>query len=100
MTDNELDCDVVFLVGPEADVQRIPANSTVLAQRSPVFRAMFNGPMAVQKSQQQPDDQAAAAVEGTAVRKLPAAGGGIFAGNKSTIAVSDVDGRSFDILLK
>ena len=44
--DSEEHADVIFLVGEEPDVQRIPAHSWVLADNSPVFRAMFRGPLA------------------------------------------------------
>ncbi len=42
-TESEHGCDVVFLVGSEPDVQRIPAASALLAAGSPVFRVMFGG---------------------------------------------------------
>lgn len=51
--DNEENTDVIFLVGEEPDVQRIPAHSWVLVDKSPVFRAMFKGPLALTLSNQQ-----------------------------------------------
>ena len=44
--DSEDHSDVIFLVGEDPDVQRIPAHSWVLADNSPVFRALFRGPWA------------------------------------------------------
>ena len=41
---------MIFLVGEEPDVQRIPAHSWVLIEKSPVFRAMLTGPLAGSKS--------------------------------------------------
>ena len=38
---------MIFLVGEEPDVQRIPAHSWILIEKSPVFRAMLTGPLAV-----------------------------------------------------
>ena len=38
---------MVFLVGEEPEVERIPAHSWVLIQASPVFRAMFKGPLSL-----------------------------------------------------
>ena len=43
----EANSDVVFLVGGEPEVERIPAHSWVLIQASPVFRAMFKGPLSL-----------------------------------------------------
>lgn len=51
--DNEENTDIIFLVGEEPDVQRIPAHSWVLVEKSPVFRAMFKGPLATLSNQQQ-----------------------------------------------
>ena len=42
--DSEENADLIFLVGEEPDVQRIPAHSWVLSEKSPVFRAMFKRP--------------------------------------------------------
>ena len=45
MSGSEANSDVVFLVGEEPEVERIPAHSWVLSDNSPVFRAMFVGPL-------------------------------------------------------
>ena len=37
---------MIFLVGEEPDVQRIPAHSWILIEKNPVFRAMLTGPLA------------------------------------------------------
>lgn len=44
--DSEVNADVIFLVGEEPDVQRIPAHSWILIEKNPVFRAMLTGPLA------------------------------------------------------
>ena len=44
--DSEVNADVIFLVGEEPDVQRIPAHSCILIEKNPVFRAMLTGPLA------------------------------------------------------
>jgi len=64
----EEQCDVIFWVGRDPDVQRIPAISRVLVGESAVFHAMLRGPMAARPG--------------------------------TIIPIQDVDGRSFDILLK
>lgn len=103
-TDSEADCDVVFLVGSEPDVQRIPADSSALARGSPVFRAMFGGPLA-------PGGGGRASVApaaGVAASTAPVVAAKVAPGSprrhpappKSTVVVSDVDGRAFDILLR
>jgi len=42
---SEKNSDVIFLVGEEPDIQRIPAHSWILIKGSPVFRAMFRSPL-------------------------------------------------------
>ena len=103
---------MVFLVGPEPDVQRIPAHSSVLADASPVFRAMFAGEMAARQRQQQQQQQHRVTVHcspaGSAKTALALAPpsplvkrrSGATVAPKSTVAVSDVDGRAFDVLLR
>jgi hypothetical protein len=44
MLENEIACDVTFVVGPNKD--RVRAHKYVLISRSPVFYAMFCGPLA------------------------------------------------------
>ncbi|KAK6634246.1 hypothetical protein RUM44_004857 [Polyplax serrata] len=44
--DNELDSDVVFIVGMEPDVWRIPGHKKVLSEANLVFRALMEGPLA------------------------------------------------------
>ena len=51
--DTEDNSDVIFLVGEDPDVQRIPAHSWILIEKSPVFRAMFRGPLAENQTQNQ-----------------------------------------------
>lgn len=41
--------DVTFLIGSEPNTEKIPAQSSMLAERSPVFRAMLEGPLAERK---------------------------------------------------
>ena len=41
---------MIFLCGEEPDLQRIPAHSWVLVEKSPVFRAMFKGPLTLYSS--------------------------------------------------
>ena len=41
---------MIFLCGEEPDLQRIPAHSWVLVEKSPVFRAMFRGPLTLYSS--------------------------------------------------
>ena len=48
--DVEDNTDVIFLCGEEPDLQRIPAHSWVLVDKSPVFRAMFKGPLTLYSS--------------------------------------------------
>ena len=48
--DVEDNTDVIFLCGEEPDLQRIPAHSWVLVEKSPVFRAMFRGPLTLYSS--------------------------------------------------
>ena len=43
--DSEDNTDVIFLVGEDPDIQRIPAHTWILVEKSPVFRAMFKGPL-------------------------------------------------------
>ena len=97
LTDFETDSDVIFLVGAEPDVQRIPAHTWILAKGSPVFRAMFKGPF----SQQQQVGVASVQGPPTSTSKVGTEGN-VKAGKRktATVAVSDVDGRAFDILLR
>jgi hypothetical protein len=44
MFEHEIACDVTFVVGPTKDT--VHAHKYVLISRSPVFYAMFCGPMA------------------------------------------------------
>ncbi|EEB18556.1 bpb/poz domain containing protein, putative [Pediculus humanus corporis] len=44
--DNEQDSDVVFLVGIEPDVWRIPGHKKILSETNVVFRALLDGPLA------------------------------------------------------
>lgn len=46
--DNEIESDVVFLVGREPDVWRIPGHKSILSYANPVFHALFEGPLATQ----------------------------------------------------
>ena len=62
--DSEEHADVIFLVGEEPDVQRIPAHSWVLVDKSPVFRAMFKGPLAEGQTTSQPVQPAAGSNRG------------------------------------
>ena len=94
-TESELGCDAVFLVGSEPDVQRIPAASRILAAGSPVFRAMF-APHKVAPGGATPQAAASRLAEVEAVAPPP----GSPLVSKAPIAVSDVDGRAFDILLR
>ncbi len=105
-TESEFGCDVVFLVGSEPDVQRIPAASAVLAGNSPVFRAMFAHAQRVA-----PGGGGGGGGGGgspSAARLAAATGGSAGAAesphsplvSKAPIVVSDVDGRAFDILLR
>ena len=112
-------------MGTEPDVQRIPAHSAILADASPVFRAMFAGEMARRQQQQQHPARVTAAVHcppGGGAAKSAVAGGSSSGSNgggnwlraaavggglgssqvapTSTVAVSDVDGRAFDVLLR
>jgi len=41
--------DIKFLIGTEPHTEEIPAQSRMLAERSPVFRAMLEGPLAEKK---------------------------------------------------
>ncbi|XP_049862804.1 BTB/POZ domain-containing protein 1-like isoform X1 [Schistocerca gregaria] len=50
---NEADSDVTFLVGP--DGCRVPGHRSVLAAANPVFRCMFEGPLACGHSVTVPD---------------------------------------------
>lgn len=87
---------MIFLVGSEPDVQRIPGHSWVLAESSPVFRAMFKGPLSEHIKMDSKSVSAAGRVapvsDGPSTSSVPK--------RKTTIAVSDVDGRAFDILLR
>lgn len=146
LIESEAGSDVIFLVGSEPDVQRIPAHSWILAESNPVFKAMFRGPLnALRAEQQQQEDDdgehahfatrphptahetpvklypdvcaakgrsAAVAFEETsfatatvgvasALDTPPATHRTSSASRRrATIAVSDVDGRAFDILLR
>lgn len=44
--DNDADSDVVFLVGVEPDVWRIPGHRKILSNANLVFRALMEGPLA------------------------------------------------------
>lgn len=92
MTEIESGVDVVFLVGREPDVQRIPAHSWILADASPVFRAMFHG--STQKHFRVHPGQEAPGSNPWSEAQIKEETG------RCTIIVSDVDGRAFDILLR
>ena len=66
----------------------------------PVFRAMFNGPMAMSQQAQAPSEGPSDPSEDRAVKlsSLPVSRFGIRP--RTTVAVGDVDGRAFDILLR
>ncbi|KAK3106118.1 hypothetical protein FSP39_013095 [Pinctada imbricata] len=53
MLDNEIMCDVTFLLGEER--QEVHAHKYMLASRSPVFHAMLEGPMAERGKIEIPD---------------------------------------------
>lgn len=61
MFNNEILCDVHFVVGRETGSQRIPAHKFVLSVGSAVFDAMFNGTLATEADQiELPDVEPAA----------------------------------------
>lgn len=61
MFNNEILCDVHFVVGRENTQQRIPAHKFVLSCGSAVFDAMFNGTLATQADEVElPDVEPAA----------------------------------------
>ncbi|XP_071746127.1 BTB/POZ domain-containing protein 3 isoform X2 [Lepeophtheirus salmonis] len=84
LIEDESESDVIFLVGEENDVQRITGHSWVLKENSPVFRAMFRSPLTTHHH----------SLEGSSSKIS------FFKSPKMTVAVSDVDGRAFDILLR
>ena len=52
MLDNQVDCDVTFLLlSPDGEQSRVSAHKFMLVSRSPVFFAMLNGPMAERDSE-------------------------------------------------
>uniref|UniRef100_A0A8D8LNY1 BTB/POZ domain-containing protein 2 n=1 Tax=Cacopsylla melanoneura TaxID=428564 RepID=A0A8D8LNY1_9HEMI len=61
MFNNEILCDVHFIVGRETELQRIPAHRFVLSVGSVVFDAMFNGTLATRSDEiELPDVEPAA----------------------------------------
>ncbi len=99
----ETGSDVVFLVGCEPDVQRIPGHSWVLAENSPVFRAMFGGGGGgggIDKKQERSVSVSMTNSAGVVGMANSVAAAGARKPRKTTVAVSDVDGRAFDILLR
>ena len=53
MLDNQICCDVTFIVGAERE--EVHAHKFVLISRSPVFHAMFEGPLAEKGKVELPD---------------------------------------------
>ena len=53
MLDNQVACDVTFIVGTERE--EVHAHKFVLISRSPVFNAMFEGPLAEEGKVELPD---------------------------------------------
>ena len=50
---NQINCDVTFIVGSEHE--EVHAHKLILISRSPVFHAMFEGPLAEKGEVEMPD---------------------------------------------
>ncbi|TRY68355.1 hypothetical protein TCAL_04127 [Tigriopus californicus] len=119
LIESESGSDVIFLVGSKPDVQRIPAHSWILAENSPVFKAMFRGPLnELRRCSSSGSSNAVVPGSARPIGSVTSHGGVLKSGNtakvaaltatatplpstkrRTTIPVSDVDGRAFDILL-
>eukprot|EP00094_Tigriopus_californicus_P004281 TCALIF_04127-PA protein Name:"Similar to btbd6 BTB/POZ domain-containing protein 6 (Xenopus tropicalis)" AED:0.00 eAED:0.00 QI:0/0.66/0.5/0.75/0.33/0.75/4/1431/621 len=120
LIESESGSDVIFLVGSKPDVQRIPAHSWILAENSPVFKAMFRGPLnELRRCSSSGSSNAVVPGSARPIGSVTSHGGVLKSGNtakvaaltatatplpstkrRTTIPVSDVDGRAFDILLR